>query len=74
MSPERLEEVRQELRESESQKRSSHIGLRNLCQRLAYRYKGRAVLTVESEQDEGTQVVLTVPLECLQSGRKDDRV
>lgn len=74
MSPERLEEVRQELRESESQRRSSHIGLRNLCQRLAYRYKGEAVLTLESAPGEGTQVLLTVPLACLLNGRKEDRV
>ena len=74
MPPERLEEVRRELRESESQERSSHIGLRNLCQRLAYRYKGQAALTVESRQGEGTTVLLSVPLAQLQSGRKDTRV
>ena len=71
MTPERLEEVRQELRESESQKRSSHIGLRNLCQRLVYRYRGEAELRLNSRQGEGTRVILTVPLTCLQNGRKD---
>ena len=74
MTADRLEEVRQELRESESQKRSSHIGLRNLCQRLAYRYGGRAMLTVDSTQGGGTEVRLTVPLECLTNGRKEPHV
>lgn len=74
MTPERLEEVRRELRESEGQERSAHIGLRNLCQRLAYRYGGRACLRIDSVQGEGTAVRLAVPLECLQNGRKEQRV
>lgn len=70
MTPERLEQVHLELRESESGERSSHIGLRNLCQRLAYRFEGRADMRISSELGKGTSVTIRVPMECFEEGGK----
>lgn len=74
MRPEKLEQVRKELRESESGERSGHIGLRNLSQRLAYRYGGQAELVIESEEGKGTSVRLSVPMECLDDRRSEMHV
>lgn len=68
MTPERLQQVKRELQESESGERSSHIGLRNLNQRLVYRYGGQAELDLDSKEGKGTSVWLSVPVEWLGDG------
>lgn len=71
MKQEHLRQVHEELRASEEGERSGHIGLRNLCQRLAYRYGGQAELTIDSVEGEMTRVTLRVPLSCLRKGAED---
>ena len=71
MTKEKLEQVRQELYTSEG---SGHIGLRNLCQRLSYRYGAGARLTIDSEKGSMTCVALRVAIKALQNGRKNEDV
>lgn len=64
ISPERLLVIRQELSRLEGGY-SGHIGLRNLHQRLLYRYGKQVQMNIESVEGEMTRISLRVPLHCL---------
>jgi two-component system sensor histidine kinase YesM len=58
--PERLDEIRKSLMQPGDLK-GSNIGIRNVCNRLKLFYGNEFEFSIESVQDEGTQVYIKIP-------------
>ena len=60
-----LNQVRLDLKNKAFGEKSAHIGLRNLNQRLSYRYGKDAQLSVESDEQIGTTITLKISMNVL---------
>ncbi|NTW90702.1 MAG: sensor histidine kinase, partial [Erysipelotrichaceae bacterium] len=58
ISEERIKEIHEMI---QSEKQSSSLGLKNVYQRLKLYYGDAADLTIESELDEYTKVIMKMP-------------
>ena len=61
IDPDRLQEIRRNLKEATDPDSESGYGLYNVYRRLQLNYGSEAQLTIHSQYQEGTTITVTVP-------------